>query len=288
MISVLVAMAASTVLSPCDDLKLSDAAVEKHVLQDLLPVGSKRAQLIDELRAGKSTRCGGVLRNYVAAIERRKESAELLPLRLLILEVAGMGKLSGTADVLERDAFADCSADVLAVLEKVDAARHSASLTKWAHETAGQIRSSLGATLGDESQYGLNSIPDSGTGKQMSRVAAPLFLERYLSLLVESKEKLTAERLEDLNAIYAGTPASHRNTFLPMLTQLLSANSAAWITSFRKENVVLQARLFPLFEAVGGAEVVKELLWLSVNHADTRIRALAERTLDAVLGKSAH
>lgn len=286
MFSTIVAMAAVSVLSPCNDTKLSEAAVESHLLQNVLQSEQTRSEVVADILGGKSLRCLRVLQNFIASVEKKKERAEFASVHLLMLEVASSAEVSGAIAQLERESFAQKSSAALSVLHRVSPVRFRAGLAGWVKKIAESTRVTHGLQILDERLYGKNALPQTEVNFDFSRVDAPIFLERYLSYLVETKTKLGSEQLSDLNVIFAAASTSDRKTFSLLLTQALGTDVSLWLTSFRKEPVQLQARLFPLFEDLGGAEIVRELMWLSQNHADLRMRGLANRSLDRVLGKA--
>jgi hypothetical protein len=86
-----------------------------------------------------------------------------------------------------------------------------------------------------------------------------------------------------LNSVFILAEPGYRDVFLPLYGSALKPHTKSWLASFRKESASRQFRLFPVLEAVAGPEVVSELMKISREHVDERMRAMAERSLNRIL-----
>lgn len=263
------AMVAATALAsgPCDDFKIAKADVEKHLVLDLLPDAKKRLELEAALRSGSGLRCGGILREFVGTLQKGTPRSDFLPVRNLLLEVSANGNIENAQFFLESEISAGRGEDYLDILKNSNVERYTNALRKWTYET------SKGMSKKTE-QVGMPT-----------RVLSPLYLERFLRLFANGGKILNGADCSALNTIFIGAPSGDRELFLPLLGKAIRNSATVWLKSFRSESTTSQFRLFPIFEAAGGPDVVAELMSISQDHADARMRALAERSLNKILSE---
>ncbi len=283
MLSLIVAAASLSLGTICDNSKASRSDVEKHIVTEILPSEEKRTALENALKGGGAKQCRELLVDFLASVQKKKERAEWGPARSGLLNLSANGGIPGAIEIIEKEIASGKSDDNLDALKRASESRYRDALRVWLRDTAKQTRKALGFEKGDARLYGVTAISDDRDARDTVRIISPLFLERFLTSFDNKQERPSDADLADLNVIFAGTPAGHREVFLPLYRKALRAGISDWIVSFRKENVSVQARLFPIFEAIGGPEVVRELMWLTQNHSDQRIRSIADRTLDKVL-----
>ncbi len=252
-------------LAPCDDGKLSRADVERQILVDVLPSPTRVTAVAEAIRSGNAKLCHQILADFVSGIQKNVERKEFLPVRTLMLALAAKSQVPGALDVVQREIEISNSDEFLEILREASPRRYEAALKTWVANAARQVVTTAKET------------------NASSRVMSPLFLERYLRLMTNSKTPFLNSDYQNLNIIFVNTKAGHREIFLPLYGEAFRKNAHGWILSFRSSEPSVQFRLFPIFEAIGGPEVVKELMWISKNHPDVRFRSLAEQSLNYVL-----
>jgi hypothetical protein len=111
--------------------------------------------------------------------------------------------------------------------------------------------------------------------------ASPLLLNLYLQNA--QGKKLGEDEFAALNMHFVAVNAGARRLFLESYAPLVRNQTSQWLASFRAEKVWTQFQLLDLMGEVGGSEMVRELLWLSQNHADAIVKNRASRVLDETL-----
>jgi hypothetical protein len=263
------------------DLSLVD--MRAKMVADIVPFSDRRLDLIQMLQKGEGGRCRESLQRFISDVAAGKESDLELKGRLTLILLAVSGSLTDSAKVLSLEVSSGRGSELLDTLRKVDEAAYERTLREWMSSTAAEIREAQATHPTGDAAYGRVTVPAEGAERVGARILNPLMIERRLTLASEHKSTLSGQELSDMNAIFAGSTAAYREAFAPLYRSVLTTNVSAWIASFRKESVWVQSRLFPLMTLVGGPEVVRELMWLADNHADLRIRGLAERSLDEIL-----
>jgi hypothetical protein len=185
--------------------------------------------------------------------------------------------------ILEADLGQGDSAEWLESLRQWDRTAYTALLRKWLVRDANVRRDNMGIAGQDAQFYGLRRIEDIAFDEQTSKRAS-LLLGLYLR--DAASNNITADEFVALNAHYATLRPGVRRIFKGPIAQLVKKSPAVWVRSFRIERSWTQFQLLELMQETGGAEVVRELIWLSENHIDQRMKSRAQSVFNAVT--SAH
>lgn len=252
--------------------------VREMMAKEILPNSAYRVELLGLLKSKKAEQCGLALQNYIELFQKDFASASLESGKRGFLTLALAAQFPGAVDAVLREAAVSSPEDWLAVLEREAPVQYEESLSRFVSKMAHDVRSLQ--NLGQTSPQAYGSASSDATSREPAKVVSPLVLERYFSAIKKSKRKLSQAELSHLNAIYAGADASYRQIFSAPMKDLAKSQTSEWIAAFRTEQVWAQVRLFPLMTEVGGPEVMRELMWLSQNHKDVRVKSLANRAID--------
>ncbi len=256
---------AALAVGVCDDLNLSRADVEKQLVVNLLPVPEKRSEMERLLKSGKGNRCREVLSDFLVSVKNRKVRPDLVPVKGPLLSLAANGGMAAALDVLEFEISKGRGEELFDALERADINRYRGALRNWLNDTVQRM------TLGQN------------TKAAEQRSFSPLFVERFLKMIAQLQQPPLESDFMALNSVFIMADPGYREIFLPLYGKALKSHSAQWLASFRKEPVQRQFRLFPIFESVGGPEVVGELMRISREDANENVRAMAERSLNRIL-----
>ncbi|NBO38036.1 hypothetical protein EBU99_05585 [bacterium] len=227
-----------------------------------------------------SNGCRKTLEGWLQDIKSKPSSMQNNTGRLAAMTLGLLLDLPVAVEFVEAEAASSGGLEWLATLEHWDRNAYSALLRKWIVKTAEQSRSARALQQPIGQIYG-RVVIEEGRGHSESKSLAPMILNLYLKNIARTKP--SAEEFFALNIHFAAANAGARQIFQESYVELLRANAVAWMTTFRSENAWTQFQLIDLMGRVGGSEMVKELLWLSQNHMDTRIKSRASQVLDETL-----
>lgn len=171
----------------------------------------------------------------------------------------------------------------LDVFQQSDKEAYFRTLSQWVSRVAELLRQLDNSPLQDLSKYG-HSQKEGLDLKTPEAIAIwnPILIDRYLHEIQSEERHLTQEQFSALNVIFAASNQSYRDIFLIPMTKTVDLSIENWVKSFREEPVWIQFRLLALMGRVGGGMVKRELIWLSKNHENFKIRSLAQSTLNKV------
>lgn len=271
----------------------TDIALRKALVQFL-----RRNQSHPSSAAASQSPCALALRESLGQVRDSidngsyEKSKQLYRPYVLLAVVTGMPE---GAEVLGKLLMADNSGDWLVSLRSFDGDVYTQVLESVATKVANKLRQDLDLGLIDASMYG--RIKSNVFTEKRVRYNNPLLIHSYLASLVDRdasgplKKKLAEKerRFPDdgvwasLNILYATMGIQDKTNATSLLVNLIKAHDADWIASFRREPVWVQFRLLSIARLVGGAEIVRELMWLSENALDDQIKILAASTLDEII-----
>ncbi|APJ03216.1 hypothetical protein [Silvanigrella aquatica] len=254
----------------------------QKISQDILINEDRRAYFANALTQKKLPGCEKALTDYVKKILEDKEYTPK-PGEQAFLSLALMAKIPEAREIIEREIDRGYLSSWIDDLKTNNYKGYIEALNKWITRVANEIRRKDNTKLQDSSLYGI--APSDGKGikyPEMVKIWTPILMNRYLTEMINEKDKLTEEQFGYLNIIFAATTTSYRETFMEQITQIVANNPQIWILSFRREQPWVQFRLFPIMKKVESGEIKREIVWLSKYHQDNRIRTLALNTLEAL------
>lgn len=181
---------------------------------------------------------------------------------------------------VEHEATGAGAPEWLSLLKEWDAAAYTQWLSKWVVQRGEALRSARGLLRTDVQLYGRTSLEGVVPSVEV-KGASPLILNLYLQNA--QGKKLDEGEFAALNMHFVAVNAGARRLFLESYAPLVRNQTNQWLSSFRAEKVWTQFQLLDLMGKVGGSEMVRELLWLSQNHADAIVKNRASRVLDETL-----
>lgn len=184
--------------------------------------------------------------------------------------------------IVESEAAISGAPEWLAMLQQWDEKAYSELLRKWVLEAGEKLRFDLGLQSAGKQNYGKTLIEErSHNGKKNQQ--APFVLELYLKSALHRAPSVN--EFAAINIHYAAADAASRRLFHDNFVAILRKNSVSWVNSFRDERAWTQFQMIELMASIGGSEMVRELLWLSQNHIDERMKSRASQALDDALTK---
>ncbi|NBW81084.1 hypothetical protein EBR21_04950, partial [bacterium] len=166
----------------------------------------------------------------------------------------------------------------LATLQQWDEKAFAELLQKWVIRSGDDIRKQRGLAIFTRETYGKQMIAEATGSASLQAVPPPVVFDQYLKQL--EKHPPGSEELNALNAIYVNLNSGARRLYSKEYISILRKNSVAWVNAFRIESAWVQFQLLELMGRTGGAEMVRELMWLSQNHQDPRVKSRASQALD--------
>jgi hypothetical protein len=179
--------------------------------------------------------------------------------------------------ILEAELEMGESAEWLETLRLWNQKAYRSTLRKWLVQDAYKRRQEMGFLVQDPQNYGLRQIEEQVFDDSASKRTS-LVLQLYLK--EGSRLNQTSEEFAALNVHYASLKPGVRRIYKDAFAKLVKKSPATWVQAFRRERSWTQFQLFELMEATGGAEIVRELLWLSENHIDNRMKLRAQSALN--------
>lgn len=260
---------------------LSAEKARERMQKELMGDSTRNAALVEALRKGEAPRCKTALEDLTKQMLEKKEETEAMQGRMTFVSLALAAGIPDATRVVEQEMERGEPEAWLDLLRRNSVNTYNAVLTKWVASLAQKIRETQQTSQTSPALYGSSTSQENA--RPLVQLSSPILVHRYLVEAETNKRKLSTEELSNLNAIFAGATPAYRGTFSSPLKTVLSRQSAEWIQTFRKEPVWVQIRLFSLMSDMRGPEVTRELMWLSTNHKDMRVRALANSALDDAL-----
>jgi len=188
--------------------------------------------------------------------------------------------LPAALQIVESEAAISGAPEWLAMLQQWDEKAYAELLRKWVLVAGEKLRFDLGLQSVDKQSYGKTLIEERLQNGKKNQLA-PFVLELYLKNALQRTPSVT--EFAAINIHYAAADASSRRLFHDDFASILRKNSVSWVNSFRDERAWTQFQMIELMASIGGSEMVRELLWLSQNHMDERMKSRASQALDEAL-----
>lgn len=263
-------------LCQADSRSLKD--IRTNLSKTTIPSSASRMALVNGLQKNQLPRCREALVDFFKMLKDKPAEVVAENGKRSFVTVGVAAGIEEAFAALEAEMERDSDEDWLEILRAEAPSSYTRGMKKFISIVASQIRYAQSMPKNAPEAYG--AATTDSKERTPVRPTSPLIVERYLTEINASKRNLTLDELSELNAIFAGSTQSYRQVFLSPLRNVLSRQSVDWIASFRKEPVWSQVRLFPLMSSLGGPEVARELMWLSTQHKDFRVRAMANKALD--------
>ncbi|MBM3382941.1 MAG: hypothetical protein FJY29_10930 [Betaproteobacteria bacterium] len=276
---------AAAELSALAKICSTTSAVGKERFQDVLAQASmassqERNLLLETLR-DKNNGCRKELEIRLQELKDKPSNFKNNTGRHAALNLGLMLDLPVALQLVEAEAATSGAPEWLSMLSQWDERSYSTLLRSWVLSSAEKLRGRMGLPKATSELYGKSQIEERVQQGEKS-VLTPLVLELYLKDVL-TKPSVTVDEFAALNIHYAAGNAGSRRLFGENYIVLLKRNAAQWIPVFREERPWTQFQMIDLMGRVGGSEMIRELLWISQNHADTRMKSRASQALDAAL-----
>ena len=188
--------------------------------------------------------------------------------------------LPAALQIVESEAAISGAPEWLAMLQQWDEKAYSELLQKWVLGAGDKLRFEMGLQSVGKHSYGKTIIEERSQNSKKNQLA-PFVLELYLKSALQRVP--SASEFAAINIHYAAADAASRRLFRDNFGAILRKNSVSWVNSFRDERAWTQFQMIDLMASVGGSEMVRELMWLSQNHMDERMKSRASLALDEAL-----
>lgn len=253
-----------------------------------------RRAIVGVLQDGTDVRgsmlCRQVISEHLdelAAAGRSQESDELkqkLTAGRPFLFIALSAGIPRAIDLMAEHLARDPTGEWLIALRSMDPDAYGRTVQDVARKLADRLRAEFELPLQDAAVYGRTR--QNVFVEKSVRFKNPLIIHSFVSEWIERDQSPQPEDWSVMNVLYATMVQQDRTMVSQLLTDLIRKNDRLWIESLRREPVWVQYRLLNLAREAGGAEVVRELMWISEAHADEQMRLLAASALDAVLSRA--
>lgn len=275
-----VANASTNLAKKCTE----QTSVNKDDLQALLAEISMsdlqfRSKLLTLLRDPKNG-CRKALETRLSEVKEKPANFISNTGRHAALTLGLLLEIPVALQIVESEAASSGATEWLAMLQQWDEVAYRGLLKKWVVRSSEILRQHTGLLKSGAEAYGKVQIEERNVPAEKT-VIAPLVLDLYLKSIAGRAPAL--DEFSALNIHYASANAGSRQLFRESFTALVKKNSSTWITSFRSERAWTQFQMIDVMAQVGGSEMVKELLWLSQNHIDPRMKSRASQALDEAL-----
>lgn len=178
----------------------------------------------------------------------------------------------------------DPNGEWLIALRSMDPDAYASTVQEVARRLADRLRIKFELPLQKAELYGRTR--QNVFVEKSVRFKNPLIIHSFVSEWIERDQSPQPDDWSVMNVLYATMVQQNRTMVGQLLTNLIRKNDRLWIESLRREPVWVQYRLLSLAQEAGGAEVVRELMWITESHADEQMRLLASSMLDAVLSRA--
>lgn len=254
----------------------------KKMSSEILSNEHRRKQLVLDLTQKNVPKCEIALKEYMKRILEEDDYTPKLG-EQAFLSLALIAKIPEASTVIAREIDKGYLSSWIDTLKDTNDTEYINSLNSWIKRVATEIRKN--------DNFSLKKTPQLNNEKEikypdMVRIWTPILMNRYLNEIIQRKTLLNEEQFGHLNIIYAATTPAYRITFSDQIAKIVSINTKTWISSFKKESMWVEFRLFPIMEKVGSYEIRKELEILS-NSPDQNdlIKNLAKSTLEKLRQK---
>lgn len=252
----------------------------------ILTNNAYRIELVKLLRNEKAKGCKSALDDYLNkflenSINKTNETGFASYLLL-----AFASNLPVATKIIEKEIMGGNFIDWLDVFEKSDREAYFKTLSQWVERVAQLVRKLDKANTIDENMYGkmVGNENDIRTPESIP-IWNPMLMNKYMNEVIYQKKKLTKDNFNNLNIIFSASNQSYREIFLTKMDSIISFGEINWILSFRIEPSWVQFRLLPVMGKVGGGLMKRELIWLSQNHQNFKMRSVAQSTLEKINNK---
>ena len=274
----------------CAKGSLTHQGLREKLLKEVLIHDSLRGALAKEVEKPGNP-CRAAVVDYLEKLQTNAKAEERYEGRFAFVALGVVARLPEAVKVIEKEIVDGSGNEWLSALAALDGPAYLRTLRTFVGSAAADIRKAQNFQTTAGQPYSGAALESHQTSERNTvrdavRVVSPLVIDRYLRALLAGKIPPTNDDFASTNALFAGSNASYRQIFEEPLKKIIVRHTQAWIASFRSEATWVQFRLFPLMAAVGGPEMVRELMWLSSHHSDSRVRMLASRTLDDAVTKS--
>lgn len=222
-------------------------------------------------------RCRKSLENWLTEIKDKPMDHRTNTGRLAAVTLGVLLDLPVAKQWIESEAASGGGLEWLATLRQWDEKAYSELLKKWVMSGGEQIRRARGLVKLTPDTYGKNQIEDLSSAQSV-QMLSPLVFDLFLKSLAQRPP--TTDELAALNVIFVNLNAGARELYARSFVPVLRRNAVVWMQVFRTESAWTQFQLLDLMGRVGGAEMVRELMWISQNHADVRMKSRASQALD--------
>jgi hypothetical protein len=251
--------------------------LQAMLAENSLTDANTRHKLIEVMQKPDSP-CRKTLETWLGDLKGKPVDARSNTGRMAAVTLGVLLDLPAAKTFVGSEAESGGGLEWLATLQQWDEKAFAELLQKWVIRSGDDIRKQRGLAIFTRETYGKQLIADATGSASLQAVPPPVVFDQYLKLL--AKRPPGAEELNALNAIYVNLNSGARGLYSKEYVSILRKNSVAWVNAFRVESAWVQFQLLELMGRTGGAEVVRELMWLSQNHQDPRIKSRASQALD--------
>ncbi len=255
----------------------------ERIEKEYLVEKQTRTALVEALRTGTMNPCREELSKYIDVLLQSAAKGQLPKLRPALLSLALSHNLPDVQKVMALYIEHGVAGEWLDSLKALDDKLYFEILGRWVSDTAQLIRINQNLGLRSPAEYGMMSLMSTTEKREAVKLVSPLVVNRYLNELSARKKVLTQTEILSINALFAGTSANDRQLLLEPIARIFRRQESDIIVAFRQESVWAAFKLLPLLGKLGGPEMARELMWLSQNHKDVRMRSVASRTLDEMV-----
>ena len=238
-----------------------------------------RTALITMMRE-KDNSCRKALEARLVEIKEKPSNFKNNTGRHAALTLGLLLDLPAALQIVESEAAISGAPEWLAMLQQWDEKAYAELLQKWVVAAGDKLRFELGLQSVGKNTYGKTLIEERSQSGKKNQLA-PFVLELYLKSALQREP--SASEFAAINIHYAAADAASRRLFRENFASILRKNSVSWVNSFRDERAWTQFQMIDLMASIGGSEMVRELLWLSQNHMDERMKSRASQALDDAL-----
>lgn len=272
--------AASSLDRQCASEKQPNASELQSLLAEISMVDLQLRSKVLSLMHDPKNGCRKALELRLAEVKEKPANFQSNTGRHSALTLGLLLQIPAAMQIVESEAAGSAAPEWLAMLQQWDEKAYEQLLHKWIKAAAEKIRSDSNLGLVEQEFYGKMTIAERAGVAQKANLT-PLVLDLYLKNL--SSRTPSAEEFLTLNVLYASTQPGSRRLIRDSFSVLLKKNVLDWIKAFRVESAWTQFQIMELMGLVGGSEMVKELLWISQNHIDPRMKSRASQALDEAL-----
>lgn len=257
----------------------------KKIKKEILFFENKRAVFGQGLVQKKITGCETALSDYINK-SLSSQNYEPKPGEQAFLSMALMAKIPAAYKVIEKEIDKGLLSSWIDKLKETNENAYYDALQSWISKVAQEVRTLSKDTNLDDSNYGkLTKENNELKSPNAVRIWTPILMNRYLTETIQKQKKLHQNEFSHLNIIYAASTSSYKEIFGEQISKIISYNSKEWVLSFRKERPWIQFRLFPLLQQSNDGNITREIIWISNNHENKKLRELALSTLEKLAEK---